>query len=416
MTVTTQEATTVRCTRCACPIHDGVARHTLDGAPWCTYCAWECTSCHVVHTRIDHGAPCSVNVDMDGTRHRMCDSCANDCASMCENCGRTYHDDLLNYQRECVSCESEREREEQEAEEQEARERARRDLIGPYHCATRRSATRCIPSPWTARYTPPYTRAPFYGLELEVESTGTTDTQSGARAVWEAAHDGVIPSADDSEARRVWCEHDGSLSDGFEIISQPMGLDLHREVWSKMLHTRAVRGLRSHDTTTCGLHVHVSRYGMSALTIAKVVAFMNSDHNDAFVTRIARRDGNGYCKKKTCNSVEARHTRSHDRYERVNLTNARTIEFRVFRGTTNYSTLMGSVEFTHNVIAFCAQASACELTFEKFCEFVFAPSNREDTKDLRALIVRRMSNAIRERIAQYIPTHKPQPTTRTTGN
>ena len=337
----------------------------------------------------------------NGIRRIVCQECADTCGT-CPVCemqrvvdggadGEGMCQCCLDHELEC-------------REHEEAEERERNNAIGSYHNAERKRATRPVVSPWTIKH------GRLIGVETEVECGGRVYANDAASAILDAAHpDGWRCVA--LRERVLFAEFDGSLDDGFELITQPMGLDTLRELWARVLNSRAVRNLRSHDTTTCGLHVHVSRAGLSQLTIAKAVCFLNADTTDRFITLLARRDGNGYCKKKTANAVRASDRTSYDRYERLNLTNPHTVEFRIFRGTTNYRTLMGSVEFAHNVLEFCAQAGVSSLTLEAFVLWLYAPAQKADSVELRALIARRLDGPTRKRIGHLIPTHKPAPAT-----
>ena len=330
-----------------------------------------------------------------GSFYTMCESCADECGT-CRACDDVritrggYDGDGL-----CESCHD------YEQEEARERERERNDPIGGYHNTERKRATRFVPSPWAERHNR------HVGVEVEVECAGRIGRADAARAVLDAAHPHGW-QGNPLRDRLLFCEHDGSLDEGFELITQPMGLDTQRELWARVLNSRAVRDLRSHDTTTCGLHVHVSRTGLSQLTIAKVVCFLNADTNDRFITLLARRDGNGYCKKKLAEKVRGNLRTSWDRYERLNLLNQYTIEFRIFRGTTNYKTLIGSVEFAHNVVEFCTQASLTELNVESFITWLYAPAQKADSVELRGLIARRLDGPTRKRIGHLIPAAKPR--------
>jgi hypothetical protein len=324
---------------------------------------------------------------------------------MCESCGSTtITRGGYNGLGQCESCHDyEVECRERELEEEREAERRANNAIGAYHNQDRRRATRAQNDAWTARYTR------HIGVENEVECGSRIEPNDAAKSVLDAAHPRGW-KGEPLSSRLMFCEHDGSLDDGFELITQPMSLPAQRELWARVLNSRAVRELRSHDTDTCGLHVHVSRTGLSQLTIAKAVCFLNADTNDRFVTLLARRAGNGFCKKKTANAVRAADRTSWDRYERLNLTNDKTVEFRIFRGTTNYRTLIGSVEFCHAVLEFCAQSSVADLTVEAFVAWLYAPAQKADSVELRALIARRLDGPTRKRIGHLIPTHKPAPT------
>ena len=49
------------------------------------------------------------------------------------------------------------------------------------------------------------------------------------------------------------------------------------------------------------------------------------------------------------------------RYQAVNLQNTNTVEFRVFRGTTNRVTLLASIEFVDALIMYCKSHELSDL-------------------------------------------------------
>jgi hypothetical protein len=75
-----------------------------------------------------------------------------------------------------------------------------------------------------------------------------------------------------------------------------------------------------------------------------------------------------------------------DRYEALNFKNEKTIEFRLFKGTLKYQTIMACLEFSFATWHFCKDASQNELTTAKFLEFISKPENRCDTRFLRTYL------------------------------
>ena len=395
---------------CGCGTRHGIVLpHRIDanGAARmvCNGCTWTCTMCHHefhASRSLDDVFPdvgqCSEHYveGHNGRAFVVCDECLDTCGT-CHACDsvRIMHGGY-DGEGQCQSC---HDYEAECREREDEAERERNNAIGGYHNQERKRATRPVVSPWTIKH------GRLIGVETEDECGGRVYANDAASAILDAAHPDGWRNISLS-SRVLFAEYDGSLDDGFELITQPMGLDTLREMWARVLNSRAVRNLRSHVTTTCGLHVHVSRAGLSQLTIAKAVCFLNADTTDRFITLLARRDGNGYCKKKTANSVRACDRTSYDRYERLNLTNPHTVEFRIFRGTTNYRTLMGSVEFAHNVLEFCAQAGVSSLTLEAFVSWLYSPAQKADSVELRGLIARRLDGPTRKRIGHLIPAAK----------
>lgn len=187
----------------------------------------------------------------------------------------------------------------------------------------------------------------FIGVELEVE------VHSGHR------EDSAEIWIDHNGEWTICCE-DGSLNrtPGYEIKTAPMDLALHQERWPDALGLpQWAKGVQSWDTTTCGLHVHVSRKPLSPLTIGKIVCFMNSECSVPFVVALAGRESfyNGdYDPEKAVKSpaaLEKHATHSPlSRYEAVNLCNRDTIEFRVFKGTTDTMHVLADIEFCEALV------------------------------------------------------------------
>lgn len=317
------------------------------------------------------------------TTEHWCPSCVEDHTWSCFACGETACEFVRAFDNGdghyCASCFD------------DVRDRELRDVIGSYHNGERRAATRPRVSPWTRAH-----GNRMLGVELELERHGACNDamHDMAHAMLTAAH-GDATGAD----RLLFAEHDGSLTDGFELITQPMGLDMHADMWRRVLSCDAIRGMRSHDTSTCGLHVHVSRAGLTPLTLAKAVVFLNDPCNEFLMRAVARRYGGNYCKRKTARLGAC--ASSYDRYEMLNLTNSRTVEFRLFRGTTRYETLMACVEFAHATLEWAARASCADLSAESFLRHVYAPEHTPNTKHLRAYLARRvtLNERQRERVA-----------------
>ena len=112
----------------------------------------------------------------------------------------------------------------------------------------------------------------FFGIELEVDDGG----ENVANAL-------TILSAGNSDGvERIYIKRDGSLNDGLEVVSHPASLDYHLNdfPWSDILETAISLGYHSHQSDSCGLHLHVSReaFGDTLLEqdscIARVLFFV----------------------------------------------------------------------------------------------------------------------------------------------
>jgi hypothetical protein len=252
-----------------------------------------------------------------------------------------------------------------------------RNIIHNYHSS--RDRIQSIPDAWTDR------NGYFMGAELEVEAYNV-NRDEGAYRIHEIAN----PSGNYGE--RMFFENDGSLSDGFEMITQPMSLPMMAKTFRFLENPDAIAGLRSHMTRTCGLHVHVSKRGLTNLQINKIVAFVNDPRHEWLIRAVARRYSTGFCniKHKKMGSL---HWRQDDRYEAINIQPRHTIEFRIFRGSLKYRSVMAALEFCHALVQFCrpAEAGIKDLTDEKFLTFC-QNKMKNETKHLLGFLNNRLPN------------------------
>jgi hypothetical protein len=139
---------------------------------------------------------------------------------------------------------------------------------------------------------------------------------------------------------------------------------------------------------------------MSTLHGAKMILFINDQANHKLIKAIARRDSSDYAKIKNkmedkywlkdaigCKSKNAQlRSLNADRYEALNFKNTNTVEFRLFKGSLVYSTIMSCLEFTYATWFFCRESSNKNLTTDHFLKFICANENRADTRFLRAYL------------------------------
>jgi hypothetical protein len=261
----------------------------------------------------------------------------------------------------------------------------RNKLIRGYHTAKKNDDYRLIASDFTRRTNR------FMGVELEVE-VARGDSSDIVEAINDATNDGEV-------GRRVFFEEDGSLSNGFEMITQPMGLDMHADWWRWLEDKSLVRGLRSHDTSTCGLHVHVNKSALNNMQINKMSVFINHPDNAELIRKISRRYAVSYARileKKLGRAHRVEGDGYDSRYEAFNITNRKTVEFRIFKGTIKYDSLMAALEFVNAVVSFTAPASPAgfNLTTPNFMQFIEQPAMRGDTKFLRKYLLGEQASAV----------------------
>lgn len=214
--------------------------------------------------------------------------------------------------------------------------------------------------------------AMYFGIEIETEQS-------------DSAGDGVKRAAEqftDAMDGLFYCKEDGSIAHGFEMVSHPATLKFWRACDLKSFRDLARNGYRSYDTTTCGMHIHVSRQAMSTLTLTKVCQFFAK--NRTFISRLSRRrmkelnswasieDGSGKAQRSLTWAMRRAKTQNdHDsRYVAINLENDATVEFRIFRGTLDVPAIRRNIEAIHAIIAYCAWCGACDVTYRDFRRWI----------------------------------------------
>lgn len=198
-----------------------------------------------------------------------------------------------------------------------------------------------------------YGDGPLYlGVELEVDEAGK-DNINAVQAL----------RAFNQENVYGYVKSDGSLNDGFELVTHPCTLETHLQQvpWRETLEALRGMGYRSHAPGTCGLHVHVSRKALGKdvyeqeETIAKLLYIFErfwqeilrfSRRTESQINHWAARYGYKDCGEEILK--EAKHG-ANGRYACINLTNTDTIEFRVFRGTLKYNTVIATLQFVANL-------------------------------------------------------------------
>ena len=219
----------------------------------------------------------------------------------------------------------------------------------------------------------------YFGVELEIDEGGEYDRNAR-----------LVMNVGNTEGREhIFCKHDGSLDDGFEVVSHPMSIDYHMDEmpWCDVLAKARELHYTSHKACTCGLHVHVSRAAFGATeaeqdaAIARILYFFEKHWEELlkFSRRTQRQMENwaaryGYKNepKEILDHAKSQHPRR--RYACVNLTNADTIEFRIFRGTLKLNSFLATIQLVDRICDVAMNSSDEELknlswtTFAAGCE------------------------------------------------
>ena len=342
----------------------------------------ECSECGEMFRRSD--------LTTNAYGNLICDDCRSRHYLYCEDCGRYFYEEDLEYNdyNESYYCEDCYPRHELEGK------------IYGYHEF----------NDWTPFKANGEVNPPFYiGHELEVEN-----------------FDGDTSCVDLLyEKLNVILAHDGSIDNGYEIISHPQTpryikeekLEDYKEVFKTMIE----RGYRSHQTSTCGLHFHVTRPFYNEINnilpwnctqeqlkerdnlidkqneiIDRIILVMETYKEE--LIKFSRRKSSEmhWCqflsdfRNKPSGEIKSlyyvkKHKNTCTRYMALNLENSATIEFRLFKGTLNFDTFMASMELVNNIMTLCSDLSTpvTDITWDKLVDSEYARKYCEE-KDIHS--------------------------------
>lgn len=369
------------CSICGCPIDESerVETNPDTGEPVCEQCYLEefsfCACCDEPHAIedmiwVDHlGYVCQDCIDEvcfqcddcgeyvvndernqvvgeRGEVRHVCNNCLENSYFWCEGCGSYHPESEMHWDSDsdCYYCD--------ECWE----ERCNDNLVLNYHGF----------SDWQPHYLHSKNEGIMHGFELEVESTNDDD----ARTVKNYMEDFVV------------MEHDGSLTEGFEIISHPFTTEYFNVVQASdfkgMLEKLDENGCESGESNS-GLHIHVSRECLTHNTalsedevIDNIIMIMESFRNE--LMKFSRRTSENMDEWSSFISTNRSdfemsykwikdNKSNRERYRALNLTNSKTIEFRIFNGTLDFNTFMAALELVDNIVNIARKGNIDGLTW-----------------------------------------------------
>jgi hypothetical protein len=184
----------------------------------------------------------------------------------------------------------------------------------------------------------------YLGCELEYETNNRNRAQIG---VGKLMHGHALMKTD------------GSIHNGFEIVTCPATLDIHLDIFKKF-YDNIPPDLKVANNV--GMHVHISRKPLSQLTIGKLIEFLNRLDNKDFIHHIAGRIDNRYARMESDRTITFLRKNRHggNRYNALNLNNEKTIEVRLFATPMNYKEFATRLQFVQALVDYCSPAQSNE--------------------------------------------------------
>jgi len=204
------------------------------------------------------------------------------------------------------------------------------------------------------RYHGDFQKDLLFGIELEVDNGGENSRR--ARELLKIFNE-------DEEERFVYIKHDGSLHNGFEIVSHPATLSCHLNTipWKKGFEYLKNNGYESDNVGTCGLHIHINRLSLgkthrSIVNVEARLLFFFEIFWQQLV-KLSRRTEyqlSRWCSRYETTDYElALEYNQESRYYALNFQNKSTIEFRIFKGTLEFETFEATLRLVDNIVRYC---------------------------------------------------------------
>jgi hypothetical protein len=223
----------------------------------------------------------------------------------------------------------------------------------------------------------------FFGLELEIENDeNKVKNAQAAQKITDILSNDI-----------VYMKTDGSLSNGFEIVTHPMTFAYIKSIqvtFNLMLDYLRNNGFRSYNSTTCGMHIHISKENFTTWQLFRFMSFFND--NKQFIVKLSQRDESKLRKWASLsddNKDELVHKTisvkkgkdNFSRYSAINLCNDKTIEIRIFRGTLAQGSFFKNIEFCQSLFEYTRDNSI--VTLQGFKEYI---ANKKEFKNLAQFI------------------------------
>lgn len=347
------------CSSCDEVLHNDDSYISFRDETWCQDCYTSrfstCDDCNEVVRNDDI---CQVH-GRSGSARYVCDDCRSD-YYWCEDCDEYVHEDNYCENDLCNSCHDDRYG--SDDDDDGSSSSSSQDIIRSY----------------TYKPTPIFHKVSdndnvYLGIELEVER-GDSSIRHNEMA--ELINNDFL-----------YFKNDGSLSNGFEIVTHPMTISYikrNKNVWADILNQLRSNKYRSYDTKTCGMHIHISKNAFTTWHLYRFMKFFVD--NADFVTKISQRkienldrwaaltDTPGssdkeYTQDKLMYKAKKKYGNG-KRYLAVNLQNDKSVEVRIFRGTLNDSSFFKNIEFVQSVYDYTKSVPDADMSLKSFLTFI----------------------------------------------
>ena len=193
----------------------------------------------------------------------------------------------------------------------------------------------------------------------------------------------LVKKFSDDEENLIFFKHDSSVGAfGAEAVSMPCTLSWYKRnavIFKNFFKTFQAHNMEPHNF--CGMHVHLSRAGMTEEHEIKMELFFARFAH--LIERVAGRAPQDYCERVqifgtvTPDAVK-RHKAYSGRYRALNWQNERTVEIRAYKCPQSFENFMIKLEFSHAVYQFTKLSSFDDIeTADVVLFYDFVKDNAE---------------------------------------
>jgi hypothetical protein len=237
----------------------------------------------------------------------------------------------------------------------------------------------------------------FFGCEFELEM----DWNKYSQDMLTEQKLGRIMAESVTIANWGYVKHDGSMCCGVEFVTNPMSEQWYKqnrqsidETFGRWKHVgfRTDQFDTDHDRYNCSMHVHMSKAAFSVGHLYKFVRFFYKIPMRKLVQVISGRDENEYAQfcpqdfKYSTRLAKEKKNVSENRYSVINLigghwhernmTDAPTVEFRLFQGSMKPAIIHKNIEFLLSVYYFTRDNSITHITKKNYFKYLGTYKNK----------------------------------------
>lgn len=350
-----EEEALLTCVTCSNDFHEDDVRITEDNEIVCSDCVMYCERCDSAHANDDFMQT------LDGGDSIWCKTCVEYYASYCDSCNEYVTDNTVYVQDRgeswCDSC---------------AGWATFCDECDAYYadgcedCTDTRYIHDWSYKPDAIFHSTTNSERLFFGVELEMEAYSGSDLSNASEYAFRL-----------EKSDLAYLKNDGSLNQGMELVTHPMSYTFYseyaEELWDTIENLRTQYRMRSGDTSTCGIHIHISRTGFSGgahmhrflnlvYSNERLFSKLAGRHSDRWAkfNDVQRWDDNGNYHKSFKSKLE-NGSRS-DRYSAVNTQNHHTLEMRIFKGSMLKDTIMAHLGLAHASVEYTRGLSVRDIS------------------------------------------------------